>query len=239
MSMLRHVGRVLITLALVSPAAGADVDYQEVFKEAADAYHEDYRDAWAFVEERERDNVVWLGKWDPRASQQWALLAVDGREPSSDDHDQYQDDKADEAKRAKERPGSPFAAIKEGTLELIEETQQAWHFSFQPTGEGSNEAFMSYLEGTMTILKSGPAIDTINIKSNGEFKPRFGFKVREFRSRYEFRRAAPDGPMVPSKIDFRIAAKAMGMVNVDEQVSVDFRDYERVPGQSPGSATTE
>ena len=36
------------------------------------------------------------------------------------------------------------------------------------------------------------------------------------------------GPVVPSSIEFRIRAKALGMVNVDEKIVLKYRNYQIV-----------
>ena len=50
----------------------------------------------------------------------------------------------------------------------------------------------------------------------------------EFFSRIEFMRIKRSGPVVPSSIEFRIKAKALGMVNVDEKIVLKYRNYQIV-----------
>ena len=36
------------------------------------------------------------------------------------------------------------------------------------------------------------------------------------------------GPIVPSRIEFRMKAKALGMVNVDEKIVLTYTNYESI-----------
>lgn len=217
----------------------ASPEYQGVYAKAVTAFEEDYRESWAFTEERTRNGTTWVGRWDPRNQQPWELLKVDGAAPKPEDLGEYLDQKEQEAKRAKERPQRPEAMVADGSITLREETADYWHFEFQPAGEGDNADFMDYMDGDMIVLKTAPEVAMINIQSSGEFKPRFGFKVNEFLSRFEFTRAEPGGPVVPQRLDFHISARAMGLMNVEEKVTVHYRDYERVVGDASERLATD
>ncbi|HJL60924.1 MAG TPA: hypothetical protein QF517_03125, partial [Pseudomonadales bacterium] len=75
-------------------------------------------------------------------------------------------------------------------------------------------------------------IEYIDIRSKRAFKPRFGVRIKELVSYFEFRRAAVEGPMVPSAMEFRIHMKALGLINVNEQVKIQYSDYEYVGEKS-------
>ncbi|HKI73492.1 MAG TPA: hypothetical protein VJ998_02555 [Pseudomonadales bacterium] len=220
--------RLLCLWAVFATSAGnAADDPRKIFESAAHAFEVNYREAWSFTEERQRKGVTWVGRWDPRDSRHWTLLSVDGHEPSASERDTYQHDKAEEMDRQKDRDQSPTAMVTSSSLKLLDETADAWHFRFQPRGEGDNARIMKDLTGTMTIAKRGPVITMIEVYNMAPFKPKFGFKVRKFLSRFDFARA-PDGPMVPIHADFQISAKAIGLMNIDERVTVEYRDYAKV-----------
>jgi len=52
--------------------------------------------------------------------------------------------------------------------------------------------------------------------------------VKEFLTRLEFTPVNEEGPVVPQSMRFRIKAKAFGVMDVDERVSVVYSDYQFV-----------
>ena len=226
-------------LAAMVPSSRASEQYQALLQQASRGFEKDYRESWAFTEERSRAGITWLGRWDPRHNKRWTLLSVDGHEPTDKERSKYQHDKAEELKRGRGRSQSPDTMVAPGSMTLVSQDASAWHFRFQPTGEGDSAAVMRYLQGNMTIQKSGPEITMIEVHSTGNFKPKFGFTVHEFLSRFEFERIQ-NGPMVPMRLDFHIVAKAMGLMNINDRVTVHYRDYEKVrdPGVNAEITTT-
>ena len=206
------------------------IDYSEILQRALTEFDDNYRDNWAFTEEREFGGVTTLARFDPRCSKKWQLLSVDGESPTSEAIAQYIEEKSNEGGRGKGKRGTPVTMVTPGSLSLMEETEDYWLFDFIPGGEGDNGKFMAQLNGEMKINKRSGSIEFIDIRSDGTFKPRFGFKVSEFVTRMEFVQAGLKGPAVPSAMEFRIKGRALGMMKVDEMVNLHYRDYQYVGG---------
>ena len=214
------------------PLCSLAADYDQILQQALAEFDDDYRETWAFTEERVFDGVTTVARFDPRGAEKWQLLSVAGKAPTSEEIDRFSEEKSKEGGRGKGRrgDGSPETMVTPGSLSMIEETEDYWLFDFIPGGKGDNADFMAQLSGEMKISKENTAIEFIDIRSDGAFKPRFGFKVSEFITRMEFVRASLQGPAVPRAMQFRIKARALGMMKVDEKVSLQYRDYQFVGG---------
>ena len=86
---------------------------------------------------------------------------------------------------------------------------------------------MEYLTGHLQISKAGGHLNFIDIRNEDSFRPRFGVRIHEFLSRFEFERK-DDGDVLPVAFEFKIRLKAMGLMNVDEGVTGRYSDYQRV-----------
>jgi hypothetical protein len=221
----------ILLAALLSHTAGTSADggYSQILAQALAAFDEDYRESWAFTEERVMEGVTAVGRYDPRTPDQWQLMSVDGREPTASEIEDYLEQKANES-RGDRRQG-PDSMVTPGSLSLTEETEDYWLFDFLPTVEGDQAAVMEYLDGDMKINKSGPIIEFIDVRSSEAFKPRFGVKINDFMTRMEFERLGGQGPVVPQSMHFSIDMKAF-LMNVDQAVTVQYRDYEYT-GEAP------
>lgn len=213
-------------LCLCLPSLSLADNYEDILLQAFARFDDNYREAWAFTEERIFKDVTSRGRYDPRVSNSWSLLSVDGRTPTDKEVGEYLEEKSKEGNGRGAGKNRPEDMMKPESLSLIEETENYWLFDFLPAGDDNK--FMEHLDGEMMISKSNQTIQFIDIRSTGSFKPRFGVRVNEFLTRIEFRPVNEEGPVVPQSMRFRIKAKAFGVMDVDERVSVSYSDYEFV-----------
>ena len=210
-------------LLLCFPSLCTADNYEDILLQAFARFDDNYREEWAFTEERIFKEVTSRGRYDPRLPDRWSLLTVDGRTPTEKEISTYREDKSKEGNGRGAGKNSPEAMMNPESLSLIEETKTYWLFEFLPAGD--DQKFMEHMDGEMMIDKSSLAIQFIDIRSSDSFKPRFGVRVSEFLTRLEFMRTNEEGPVVPQSMRFRIKAKAFGVMDVDERVSVVYSDY--------------
>jgi len=209
-----------------SGAAQAAVDHDAIFEEAVQAINNDYRQSWAFTETSVETDAVLVGRYDPRlpSGERWTLLSVDGREPTTDEIEDYLDDKDDDD--GEENTDNVDIMVEDGSLVLLEETDEHYLYSFTPSG--NDEDFMEHVDATIKIIKDGPYIEYIDLQASKPFRPQFGVKVSEFTTRLSFGPAAEGGPIVPRLVDIRIKLRAFIFVNVDEKMFTSYSEYEFV-----------
>jgi len=222
---LRACIAVLAMLHLVG-VAQAEVDHDAIFEEAVLAINNNYRQSWAFTETAIETEAVVVGRFDPRrpSGERWTLQSIDGREPTADEIEEYLDDRDDDD--GEENTDSVDIMVEDGSLVLLEETDEHYLYSFTPSG--NDEGFMEHVDATIKIAKDGPYIEYIDLQAAKPFCPRFGVRVSEFTTRLSFGPAAEGGPIVPRLVDIRVKLRAFVVVNVDEKNFVSYSEYEFV-----------
>lgn len=214
-----------IALLLLSGAPALTDDYAALFDEAAAAIEWDIEKDWAFTETRRSDDKLWVSRFDPRkaGSARWTLISVDGRAPDDSELGEFEDDKEDyEASGNSNR----IKIVSTDTLELIEETDQYWRFSFVP--DEDEVEFVESVDSTVTIVKDGPFIETINLRNHSDIKPGFGTKIGTFHFRMEFAAAVVNGPIVPKHMKIRVSGRALLFIGFDETELIEYSDFEYV-----------
>ena len=213
-------------------AAPAVANPAAILQEAAQSMDDDYRQEWAYTETSIESDTQTTGRYDPRqpVGEQWQLLSFNGRKPTADEIAEYAEDKEhDNGSSSPDDRDHDFDDVAQAdSLELIEETDEYWLYSFTPVEDDDEEEFMKFVDATMKIVKDGPYIEYIDLHSNKPFKPQFGVKVKEFVTRLIFGPAAVGGPIVPLSVDVRIKARAFLAIGIDESMSISFSDYEYV-----------
>ena len=216
---------VLGTLHL-SGMVQAAADHNAIFEDAVRAIDNEYMQSWSYTETSVESDITLVGRYDPRrpSGERWMLLSVDGREPTAAEIEEYADDKADD--NGDDDNNGVNTMVDSGSLELLEETDDHFLFSFAPSDD--DEDFLEHLDATVKIIKDGPYIEYIDMHNPEPFRPRMGVKVSNIVTRLGFGPAAEGGPIVPRFIDVRIKLRAFFIINVDEEISIFYSDYEFV-----------
>lgn len=216
----------VLAILHLAGAAQAAVDHDAIFEEAVQAINNDYRQSWAFTETSVETDAVLVGRYDPRrpSGERWTLLSIDDREPTADEIEDYLDDRDDDD--GEENTDNVDIMVEDGSLVLLEETDDHYLYSFTPSG--NDEDFMEHVDATIKIIKDGPYIGYIDLHASEPFRPQFGVKVSEFTTRLSFGPAAEGGPIVPRLVDIRIKLRAFLIINVDEKNFISYSEYEFV-----------
>lgn len=218
-----------VCLAVLAPllAVHAAVDHDAIFEEAVRAIDDEYMQSWSYTETSQVSEATLVGRYDPRGAigDRWTLLSVDGRAPTDEEIADYEDDKEEDTESDSDDDDNEVAAMVEpGSLSLIEETENYYLFTFTPTDD--EDDFLEHVDATVKIIKAGPYIEYVDLRSAKPFRPQFGVKIKEFVTRLSFAPAAINGPIVPMSIDVRIKARAFLFVGIDETVSISYSDYQ-------------
>jgi hypothetical protein len=224
--------KLLITalLILVSTVSLAE-SHEQIVERAFDSVETSIRDHWAFTRTQTSEKGVYIATHDPRREQAWELLTIDGRAPTSDERDDFlsemrrgrdddDDDGEDDDSRAMVAPGS---------VTLIDETDERWQFDFSPSADTDEERkFMEAVEGRLEVAKDGHYVRLIHLRNLDTIKPGKGVKLEVFDTRLEFA-PAPDGSAVlPAVVYTKVKGRAMLVVGIDEEQTVEFSGYQRV-----------
>lgn len=213
-------------------------EYNDIVEQAINAISDDYHNEWAFTESTLEDELVFTGRYDPRLpeGERWTLLSVDGREPTDEELEDYLDGKEDEYQWDDDNDESDHQTnmVDFETLELIEETDDHWIFSFVPDGDDldgeEEQKFMEQVTATMKIVRDGHYLEYIDLRNEKTIKPAFSVRINDFRVRLTFGPAAEGGPIVQMSEEVRIKGRALLLVTFNEKESTRYSDFEYAGG---------
>ena len=216
---------------LLAPPALAR-DYSELFEEAVNNVSWQYPHNWAYTETRTGKDSSRVARFDPSRpeGERWNLLSIDGREPTATEIDEFLADKADyggfmSGDNEDDKEDDVRTMVEPGSLQLLEESDSHWLLRFAPESDDEDEEFLEEMDGTVRIAKADGRLEYIDIRSDKPVKPAVGVKIREFVTRFEFKRATGDGPVVPVAFRFLIKGRAYLAIGFEEMQSVEFSDF--------------
>lgn len=215
-------------LIFVSSAAAAE-SHEEIVARAFGAIETRVQDHWAFTRTQKSERGVYVATHDPRREQPWALLAVDGREPTPDEREDFLSERARRQGDDSDDDSESRSMVSPGSVELIDETDDWWQFKFSPRVDTEDERrFMEAVEGRLEVAKNGHYVRTIQLRNLETIKPGKGARLEVFDTRLEFA-PSPDGSAVlPAVVHTKVKGRAMLVVGIDEEQTVEFSDYQRV-----------
>ncbi len=236
----------LVAVALVAIAAPCRADdLAELLETAVAGVSWRLPESFAYTETIAKGERTYVGRFDPSLppDSRWTLLSVDGREPSAEETADYLDDKsaapAGDADNGDEEPDREetdedrelVSMIDPDSLVLLEESDEHWLLGFEFAGDGSDKAetkFLASLRGTARIDRVDGRLVFVDIRNEGDVKPAFGVRIREFVTRFDFGRIVTAGVVVPVAVQLRVKGRAYLAVGIDEAETRRFSDFERV-----------
>lgn len=221
--------RLILFLLLWTPMIHAE-SWDSLVERAFGAMEQDLSAHWAFTETAQNTDGTYVAHCDPRRSERWELVSVDGRDPTVDEIEEFLEEK-DRDREAKEnsKGNGLHSLVATGSLELIEETGVHWLFAFKPKTDTDDEAkFMAFVDGTLKVVKDGHYVALIEMHNNGTIKPGKGVKLTKFETRLEFAQALANEPIVPVRVSTAVQGKAMLVIKFDEQGLITYSDFKRI-----------
>jgi hypothetical protein len=219
----------LLFISSAVSTAEADIDYLALLEEATAEIAQDFRNNWAYTETATSSENTRVGAYDPRQQEgkRWTLLSVDGRAPKEKETTKFLKEKQAEQEQAEKEGDKGLASILEDlkNVRLEKETDEYWLLGFTPKAEGEFKKIMSELDGRIKIEKSQRQLKYFSIQSNKSFKPNFTTRINQFAMKFDFEKATEEGPLVLTSLDFDINLKTVGLIEIDEKISVTFTEY--------------
>ncbi|MGI9200630.1 MAG: hypothetical protein ACR2QL_06205 [Woeseiaceae bacterium] len=217
-------------LILTAPLVSAE-SHDELIDRAFASIEDNPRERWSFTRADSDAESTSVGHFDPRltTARQWTLVSIDGRAPNADEVETYRNQRESEEKDESDDTEDYQSIMKEGSVALIDETEEFWLFSFQPVGDTpEDEEFMAHVDGTLKIVKDGEFVAHITLQNSETIKPGAGVKIHEFFTLMEFAPSQPDGIVLLTSMQLSVKGKAMFVVKIDESETITWSGYERV-----------
>lgn len=214
-------------LLLGDPPAFAE-DYNALLDEAVEAIAWDFEKEWAFTETSLQEDELWVGRYDPRLEEdeRWLLISVDGKEPTGRQRREYRHDKDEHRDDADDDDNRVTAIVAPDSLELVEETDEYWLFTFVPSEEEA--AFINGVDAMIRIRKDGRYVESLEMRNHEDIKPGYGTRITEFQTRFTFGPAVENGPVVQKSLNVRVKGRALLFIGFDETEAIQYSDFEHV-----------
>lgn len=215
-----------VVLCIGPSAADASEDYKALLDEAVENVEWDIEESWAFTETSLSEGELWIGSFDPRREEeeQWMLISVDGKEPTSRQRRKYLHDKDEHSGDSNDDDNRVTAIVDADTLELVEETAAHWVFKFLPAED--EQAFLDSVDAKVRIMKDGRYIESLEMRNLQDVRPGFGTRITRFQMRFSFGPAIEDGPIVPLSLDVQVTGRALLFIGFDETEVKRYSDFE-------------
>ncbi len=216
----------LLLLLLVGTSSAET--HEELVKRAFTAMERDLSANWSYTQTTRSSDGIFVARYDPRLPQEkhWTLASVDGRAPTDDEIEAFLEEKAKRNGRDDNDDEPMFA---DGTIELLEETDAYWLFSFRPKTDSDEEAeFMEAIDARLKVVKNGHFVSLVSMRNTDTIKPGKGVRIRKFETELEFAPAYDGGPTVPRRVRAAVQGKAFLVMSIDEEEDIEFSDFERV-----------
>ena len=222
----------LIVLFVLGASVAHAESHEALVERAFDSLETGIRDRWAFTRTETSAKGVYVATHDPRREQAWELLTVDGREPTSDEREEFLSDRSRERgddDEDEDEEDETRSMVSPGSVELIDETDERWLFNFSPLADSDEERqFMEAVEGRLEVVKDGHYVSKIRLRNLKTIKPGKGVKLKVFDTSFEFAPARDGSAVLPARVFAKVKGRAMLVVGIDEERTVEFSDYLRV-----------
>lgn len=193
---------------------------------------------WAFTQTTTSAGKSLVERYEPISKNflHWTLLSQDGREPTADEIQKYNERKT--RRTAPDNAPNVKDQLAPDTCETVSETPEygVYRFGLKPAGDDDTSA--RFMNVTFTLHRPSNTIEKVDLASTGPFSPVFLVKVREARTVMRYSLPGEGRPSLLQSVDMRIRGRAMWIRSLDQDLSVAYSDYEYAGRERPAPPST-
>lgn len=221
---------IILALASLAPVAGAEIPH--LVAHAFAVMEETLIDDWTYtVTSRDSDGLMVERHVASRSVRaRWQLLSKDGLSPTARDLARYADiqerRERERVERATRGENVLASMIEPGSLTLLDETATRATYSFRMNASHAKAGrFAEHLRGVMTVDKTVPYVDFVELRSVDDIRAATGVRLDRFEMTLRFARHEATGAIVPASIRTKIHGRAFLVKEIDEDSEVVFSDF--------------
>lgn len=214
-------------VALALPAAGAP-EIPDLVRQAIEKTSGEPPEGWGYTETAVRNGRRIVHTFDPRRpeGERWHLVSVDGRPPTEEERRDNAEERSSGGDPGEDDEDPIEEMIKPGSLRLVEDSADRALYRFEPVSEDEDDAkIYENLDATLAIVKNGPYVESVDMRSRGPFKPAFAVKISEFVLTRTFEPVEPGGPAFPRSATVKLSGRALIFKKITENVEITYSDY--------------
>jgi hypothetical protein len=157
--------------------------------------------------------------------QQWTLLELNGRAPTTSEADQYARSRASDTTAASDRGAFQKRDIDPASVTLISENEERGEFrcAFRPEATGADK-MLGHLMLRLTISKRQPHVEKFILLLTEPYSPVLGVKMHELRVETEFAPPAADRPSFPAKQSSHFLGRIF-FIGTEENLVLTYSDF--------------
>lgn len=200
---------------------------------------------WHYVRTRTTEEGTIVDRHDPTlpGAEHWQLVSIDGREPTGDELETFEDDRADHSDDEETaRTDYIIDVIQPGSIVFQGPFDGAERYGYLlRSPDGKREKTFLRLEGDILIQAGddGPWVRTVRVWNTETLRPIIGVRIDEVMMSFHFE--LQDGYLLPSRVEAQWKGEFLMLKNIDRLVDVsltDFRRAELPQANDPASGLT-
>ncbi|HEY8932672.1 MAG TPA: hypothetical protein VIM44_05085, partial [Rariglobus sp.] len=160
-----------------------------------------------------------LGKY----SLQWVLVKQDGRTPTADEVQKYNELKT--RRSSNDTPPNVKDQILPESCEVLSETPERGVYRFQLKPGDTDDHSAQFMQATFTLHRPTATVEKIELASTGPFSPVMMVKVQEARTVMTYSLPTGETPAFLKEVTVRIRGRAMWFRSLDQDMTVTYSDY--------------
>ncbi len=180
---------------------------------------------WAFTQTTVSGDHSRVEHFEPLGKNflQWTLLQQDGRAPTTDEIQKYNEHKTRRSSNA--NPPNVKDQIAPGTCDVLEETPERGVYRFQLKAGDSDDHSAQFMQVAFTLHRPTATIEKVELASTGPFSPVLMVQIKEARTVMTY--SLPDGerPSLLKEVSVRVRGRAMWFRSLDQDMTVTYSDY--------------
>ena len=222
---MRFLGAMRFFLFLCALVASAHAAVPAELAAALKTFRTDAPRGWSFTQTTEAEGKSRIERYDAGKPEfdRWTLLKQDNQSPTDDEQIGYK-------QRLVRRPGKGSAPLLTDQLDLTNpETvsdrsdRATYRVRLKPGEAGDKTA--EFMRVVLTIHKPTQTVESLEISSNGEFKPTWGVTITEMKTTMTYSLPSAETPSLPQKVTTRLRGRAFLVKSLDADMTVVYTDY--------------
>ncbi len=160
------------------------------------------------------------------SSGNWSLLQIDGREPDSDDLEDYDENREERAERTFPTSMEFDDLAASDSYKLLRESESVMEYEFAPAPESEeDEKIMDALVGRLTLDTGRQSVVSVEVSNVKPFSPAMGVKVKTMNQKVVYRHLVEHELYVIDEVTIEVAGRAFGLKKIAQDASVKFDNF--------------
>lgn len=219
MRLLLALGLAFLTSHLVAGPMPAEL------ADALKGFHAEGPKGWGFTQTTVAGDRSRIERFEPlgKHSLQWTLVKQDGRAPTADEIQKYNEIKT--RRSTNDTPPNVKDQIAPDTCEVLSETPERGVYRFQLKPGDSDDHSAAFMRATFTLHRPTATVEKIELASTGPFSPVMMVKVQEARTVMTYSLPSGETPAFLKEVTVSIRGRAMWFRSLDQDMTVRYSDY--------------